>query len=189
MYGFKHNINKVIEACADVLEKKMGFNQAQVIRFFEILPIEEFPNTTKVPLEGRENWYYLRDRIYHNALFFNYETREYKLLDPESKWQRKTIEEFQKSEEQLVKEKHIYIDKMEKIKQSFAYKNLKSIIGWYFSCPDISLRHDILPTPKKFVLMLLEKNSKWLKLNNHQDLKALRDSLLEVYHYEERNKK
>lgn len=82
MSGFKHNINKVIEACAEVLEKNFGFNQAQVIRFFEILPIGEFPNTAKVPLKGRENWYYLRDRIYHNALFFNYETREYRLLNP-----------------------------------------------------------------------------------------------------------
>lgn len=188
MSGFKHNINKVIEACAEVLEENFGFNQAQVIRFFEIFPIGEFPNTTKVPLEGRENWYYLRDRIYHNALFFNYETREYKLLNPESKWQRKTIEEFQKSEEQLEKEKDIYINKMGKINQSFVYKNLKSLIVWYFSCPDISLSRDILPTPKEFVLTLLERNSKWLKLNDHEDLKALRDSLIEAYHYEERNK-
>lgn len=41
----------------------------------------------------------------------------------------------------------------------------------------------------KFVIMLLEKNSKWLKLNDHEDLNALRDSLLEAYHFEERNKK
>jgi len=190
MYEFKHDISKIIEACAKTLQNKLGFNIYQVMRHFQVFSMDYFNNTPFVPDEERENWYYLRETRSHASLIFNFETEEIKFIDFEYKWKdNEFVNDFQKSEEQLSKENDKYLERMEKIQLSFVYKNLKSIIEWYFSCPDISISRDILPTPKKFVLMLLEKNLEWLKLNEHENLILLRDSLLEAYHYEERNKK
>ncbi len=187
MGGLIHSFNKILEACAEILEKEMSINRFQFLRYFEIFPYD-FPYARNDQLEEPENWYYLRDKRRHNALFFNYKKRELKLINEEYDWKEKYIEELQKSEEQIMKEKELYKKEIETILDSFVYKNLKSMINWYFSCPDISLG-GILPTPKEFLLMLLKKNLHWLKIKDDENLEDLRDSLLEAFHYEERNKK
>lgn len=184
MSEFKHNHNRVIEVVAKLLEKIMNFNQSQVIRYFQIFPMNVFSDTPQVPMEELENWYYLRDIKAHNSLIYNFETGEYKLIDPEFKWQGEFIEEYQKSEEELFIENIKYVEKMNEIIDSDLYKKLKPLIKWYFSCP-IGGARDVLPSPNEFILKVLKKYSIGFKLEN-ENLKDVRDSLFKAYHYEER---
>ena len=120
----------------------------------------------------------------HNSLIYNYETGEYKLIDPEFKWQGEFIEEFQKSEEGLAIENITYVQKMNDIIYSDVYKEIKPLIKWYFSCPIRGAR-DVLPSPNEFILRVLKKYSIGFKLEN-ENLEEVRDSLFEAFHYEER---
>ncbi len=39
---YKHNINSIIEVCAEILQKHLGFNPKQVLRYFHLFPLGEF---------------------------------------------------------------------------------------------------------------------------------------------------
>ncbi len=80
---FKHDVNKVIEACAEALAKKLNFNPTQVLLHFQLFPINFFSNTPKLPKEELENWYYLRDAGTHAAVVFNFETKKIQMIEPE----------------------------------------------------------------------------------------------------------
>ena len=56
MKKFKHDINEVIEGCADVLAKEMDFNPLQVLRKFHLFGMNFFENTPDVPQDEVENW-------------------------------------------------------------------------------------------------------------------------------------
>ncbi len=127
-FEFNHNFNRVIEACAETLEEKMGFNPLQVLRCLQLFPIDFFENTPHVSSSERENWYYLRDRGSHSALIFNFETKNFRFIDNNNYWNEDILKFFRKSEEELKKENIIYKEKMKKAKETFVYKKLKPVI-------------------------------------------------------------
>ncbi|MBN1217085.1 MAG: hypothetical protein JXA99_16815 [Candidatus Lokiarchaeota archaeon] len=131
--GFKHDINKIIEGCAEALEKKMGFNQIQVLRYFQLFPMDCFSNTPMVPIEEFNDWYYLRDSWSHGAVIYNYETKELRLI--KNTWNEKNLAKFRLTEDEVRKKQENYDKKMALIKRTLAYRKLKSVIEWYFTCP------------------------------------------------------
>lgn len=185
MTKFKHDINSVIEACSETLKKEMEFNPKQVLRYFHLFPLGGFEDLLEVPSEEYENWYYLRDTNSHMGLLFNYETRDFILLDKEEKWVGGiNIEIFRKTEKDLEYEEQNYRDKMENIRKSYTYKKAKPVIKWYFSCP---LKFVGIDTPVEYINNLLIKFPQYFKIEN-KNIEELTNSLFEAYHYGERNK-
>ena len=115
---FKHDINKVIEGCAEALEKKMGFNPLQVIRHFYLFHMHFFENTPKVPEEELDDWYYLRDSGTHSAVIYKHETKEVRLVDPDNYWDEDTIAYFRQTEEEIEDYYKKYERKMKSIKRT-----------------------------------------------------------------------
>ena len=83
MGRYKHDVNKVIEGCAEVLKDKMGFNPLQVLRYFHLL-------------DEINGWYYLRDSATHAAVNYNHETKEIRLVEPEEYWVKEIKELYRK---------------------------------------------------------------------------------------------
>jgi len=104
MTKFKHDVNEVIEGCAEVLAKKMNFNPLQVLRYFELFGMNFFENTPQIPYSERENWYYLRDRGTHAALIYNHETKEIRLIQPKRYWV-KGVKDMFRMKEKTIQEK------------------------------------------------------------------------------------
>ncbi|MFX0141564.1 MAG: tetratricopeptide repeat protein, partial [Candidatus Hodarchaeota archaeon] len=163
--------NKVIESLADVLKREMGFNPAQVLRYFQIFPSESMGD-----------WYYLKDIQSHAALRFNYKTKDFKLLNQKNDWNGKRIDKFRKSSEELKDEFEKNVKQMEKIRETLMYKKLKPVLKWYKSSPipDIS---KVLYSPSEFILRVLNHLHKELDLKDN-NLKRVRDSFFKAYRYE-----
>lgn len=132
---FKHDPNKVIESCAETLEKEMGFNPLQILRHFHLFTMHFFENTPKVSYNEIDDWYYLRDSGTHSAVIFNYETKHFQLVDPKYYWDPDILAFFRKSEQEIEAEWKQYEQEMDKIKRTLAYRELKPVIEWYFTCP------------------------------------------------------
>jgi hypothetical protein len=104
MTKFKHDVNEVIEGCAEALAIKKGFNPLQVLRYFELFGMNFFENTPKVPYSEKENWYYLRDRDTHAAVIYNHETKVIQFIQPEKYWVKGVMDMFRMKEE-IIQEK------------------------------------------------------------------------------------
>ncbi len=145
---YKHNPNKVLEACAETLKKEMCFNPKQFLRYFMLFPLAGYEEFLDVPSKEYENWYELKGKPLHIKLLYNYVTKEYVLLYPESDWKDNwMVDELKKSEEELVCDKELYAKRMEEIINTTMYKKIKSLIEWYFSCPIPSARRAALLSP------------------------------------------
>ena len=169
---FKHDANKIIESCANILEKEMGFNSLQVLRHFQLFTMHLFENTPRVPIEEIDNWYYLRDSWTHSAVIFNYETKSFQLVDPEHYWDDDTLEFFRKSEEEIEAEWKQYDKKMDKIKRTLAYRELKPVIKWYFTCPLPFITVYGETSAHDFIKNVLQKYPKSFELesDNHEEV-------------------
>lgn len=187
-WKLKHDTKDVIEACAEVLQRDMGFNPKQIKRYFSVFPMSDIDPLFKSledPSANPENWYHLKETQTHIGLLFNYETKEYVLLSPEHDWKRPRIADLKKTEEELEHDEELYSKKMEEFINTKIYKDLKPLIDWYYSCPIPSARRAFLPSPNDFILKVLEKFSKKYDIEN-KNLNEIRDSLFWAYHYEER---
>ena len=180
---FKHDINKVIEECAEALQKKMDFNPLQVLRNFHLFSMHFFENTPRVPLEEIENWYYLRDSGTHSAVIFNYETKELRLVDPESYWDKDTIKFFQKSEEELKADYKKYEKRINTIKRTLAYRKLKPVIKWYFTCPLPFITVYGEKSAHDFILNVLKKYHAQFDTNS-KDYEILTRDLFDAYFFD-----
>jgi len=174
---FKHGVNSIIEACAEILKRDKNFNPKQVLRYFHLFPIDGFEDLLDIPSNDYENWYYLRDSSTHMGLLFNYETREYVLLENEEKWINPNIDIFKKSEEELTNEENLIKEKIEELKKTYVGKRIIPVIKWYFSSPILSILDD---TPKEFIIKLLKKKSRYFEIEN-ENINNLTELLFEAY--------
>lgn len=182
----KHDVKDILQACAEVLQRDMGFNPEQIIRYFSVFPMSDIDPLFKSledPSADPENWYHLKETQTHIGLLFNYETKEYVLLSPEHDWKRPRIADLKKTEEEIDHEEKIYKEKLDSIKETQTYKKIKPVIKWYFDCP---LKFAGIDTPKEYINNLLKKFPQYFKINN-ENTEELTKSLFEAYHYEERN--
>ena len=143
------------------------------MRYFEIFPSESLGD-----------WYYLRDIESHASLRFNHKEKVFELINSEDDWDEKTLKKFRKTGKDLKKDNEKRTKEMDIITKSHAYKKLKPVIKWYFSCPfPILITSEFLYSPNELILKILEKypDEFQIKTNN---LKKVRDSLFEAYFYE-----
>ncbi|MFX1281123.1 MAG: hypothetical protein ACFFA3_17365 [Promethearchaeota archaeon] len=180
-WKLKHNIKDILESCAEILNKEMGFNPKQVIRnFSKIYPIKGLEHLLDAPSDDYENWYQIKCST-GQELLFNYETKEYQLLYPEF-WKEEKIYFLKKTEEQVANDKAKYKQQIEKIKKSYVGKKLIPAIKWYFSSPILS----IIEAPIDYIKNLLKTSVEYFKIED-EDINDLTKWLFEAYYYEERN--
>lgn len=180
---FKHDINRIIEGCAEALEKKMGFNQSQVILKFQFFPMDFFSNTPHVPDDEIDDWYYLRDSRTHGAVIYNYNTQEIRLI--EISWNDKNLEEFRLTNEEIEERERRYEKKMKKIIRTLAYRKLKPVILWYFKCPLGFVRMNILKySPIELITEILKKYAEQFDLIS-DDYKGIARDLFDAKFFEE----
>lgn len=191
---YKHDPNKVLQSLAEILKIKMGFNPNQVLRYFyKIYPVDglglEHLLGDNVPPAEYENWYQIKDGASHE-LFFNYETREFILLYPETYWIESKITHFKYNDKTVAKKEQQYIEEMETIIETRAFQKIKPVIKWYFEKP-IHFVSVVAPSPIDFINKLLKEkgSSEWLSIDENQDIEELTHDLFEAYHYEERKNK
>jgi len=185
MPDFKHDINEIIEGCAEALKREKGFNPLQVLRNFHLFPMNFFENTPKVPEEEIYNWYYLRDSGTHSAVIYNHETREVRLVDPENYWDDEMIAEYRRTEEEIEKLNNQYENRMEAIKRTLAYRKLRAVIEWYFKCPLPFVRmHVIEYTPLELIEKTLKDFADQFELESN-DYKQITRNLFDAYHFNE----
>ncbi|MFX0020307.1 MAG: hypothetical protein ACFFAK_18070 [Promethearchaeota archaeon] len=177
---FKHDVNKIIEACADTLEEKLHFNPIQVLTHFQLFPINFFTNTPKLPKDELENWYYLRDSGTHAAVVFNFETREFRLVEPDKYWDENNLAFFRMSMEEIKQEVRDHEKKIMHIKRTLAYRKLKSVIQWYFTCP-LPFVRDL--SPHDFILTTLKNHSEQFELES-ENYEQITSDLFNAYHYD-----
>lgn len=89
-----------------------------------LFPIDGLEHLLDIPSTEYEDWYNLKGKPIHIKLLFNYVSKEYILLHPESDWKKGWwMAHLKKTEEELDHEKALYIEKMEKIRNQEIYDN------------------------------------------------------------------
>lgn len=170
MSKFKHNVNKVIEGCAEALEKKMDFNPLQVLRYFQLFGMDFFENTPEVPKNEIENWYYLRDPLTHAAVIYNHESKEVQLVEPDKYWDEKTKEEFRLNEEKIQEDLEKKIKVINDTRRSVYYQRLKPLLKWFYECPlPWVTTHFLGYTSSEYISGLLKYNPSWFNLKKDEN--------------------
>ncbi len=186
MKKFKHDVNKVIEGCADVLEKEMNFNPFQVLRNFHLFGMDFFENTPDVPEAEKEDWYYLRDSGTHAAVIYNHETKELRLIEPEKYWVEEVKEMFRISEDVIQEQFNKEMKVINETRRSECFRIMKPILKWFTECPLPWVQTRFLGYHKwSFVLELLKDNPKWFNLEEGNDLESIKERIVNAYNYEE----
>lgn len=185
MREFKHDVNKIIEGCAEVLEKKMNFNPLQVIRYFQLFGIDFFENTPEVPENEIEDWYYLRDPLTHAAVIYNHESKELRLVEPEKYWDERTKEEFRLDEEIIQEEQRKKLKVINETKRSAYYRRIKHLLKWFYECPlPWVTTHFLGYTSKEYISSLLKYHPSWFKLKEEEEFEELANKIRNAYYYE-----
>jgi hypothetical protein len=185
MREFKHDVNKVIEGCAEALEKKMTFNPMQVLRKFELFGMNFFENTPIVPENEIEDWYYLRDKNTHAAVIYNHESGEIQLVEPEKYWVEETKEEFRLNEEKLQESFREKLKVINETKRSDYYRIVKPLLKWFYECPlPWVTTHFWGYNPSKYVSSLIEYNPEWFKLKKDEEFENITDKIMDAYYYD-----
>jgi hypothetical protein len=184
MPDFKHNINEIIEGCAEALKREMQFNPLQIIRNFHLFHMNFFENTPRVPDEEIENWYYLRDSGTHSAVIYNHETREVRLVEPAEYWDEEMIAEYRLTEEEIEEIENQYSNRIEATKRTLAYRKLRPVIEWYFKCPLPFVRLTVIDySPFELIEKTLEDYADQFELES-SDYKQIANNLFDAYHYD-----
>jgi hypothetical protein len=186
MVKFKHDVNKVIEGCAEALAKKMEFNPMQVIRHFQLFGMDFFENTPDGPVSEIEDWYYLRDSLTHAAVIYNHETKELHLVEPEEYWKEEVKTYFREPEEKIQEELEAQMKIINETLRSESYRKIKHVLKWFTECPLPWVQTQFLGyTTWSFVLALLKYYPKWFNLKEDEDFKEKKERIVDAFHYEE----
>lgn len=185
MRKFKHDVNEVIEGCAEVLSEKMDFNPLQVLRYFQLFWINFFENAPEVPKNEVEDWYYLRDPLTHAAVVYNHESKEVRLVEPEKYWDEKTKEEFRLSEEIIQEDLNKKLKVINETRRSDYYRKIKHLLKWFYECPLPWLAtHFLGYSSREYISSLLKYSPWWFNLKEDEEFEDLAKKISDAYYYE-----